>query len=73
MANKHEKRRLSNEDRTNDKGEKHMAVLAKPSNKMVVIRVEDKKKFVENFNNSKPSKEFMESCKKAGRLFGLKK
>lgn len=33
----------------------------------------EKKQFVENFNNGKPSPEFLESCKKASKLFGLKK
>lgn len=50
-----------------------MAVLAKPVNKVPVIRGCDKKKFEEVFNNGKPSKEFMESCEKAGRLFAGKK
>jgi len=50
-----------------------MAVLAKPVNKVPVIRGKDKKRFVEAFNNAKPSKELLESCEKAGRLFGQKK
>lgn len=34
---------------------------------------DEKKQFIENFNSSKPSQEFLESCKKAGKLFGLKR
>lgn len=56
-----------------DKEGVDMAVLTKPVNKVPVIRGNDKKKFVETFNNSKPSKEFMESCEKAGKLFEQKK
>lgn len=33
----------------------------------------EKKQFVENFNNGKPSPEFLGSCKKAGRLFNIDK
>lgn len=50
-----------------------MAVLAKPVDRVPVIRGNDIKKFEETFNNSQPSKEFMESCEKAGRLFERKK
>lgn len=49
-----------------------MTILAKPSNKVPVIRVNDREKFVEAFNNSMPSKELLESCEKAGELFGQK-
>lgn len=48
-----------------------MAVLAKPVERMPVIRVNDRKKFEENFNNSIPSKELMDLCEKAGELFGI--
>lgn len=50
-----------------------MTILAKPSNKVPVIQVKDREKFVEAFNNSMPSKELLESCEKAGELFGQKK
>lgn len=38
-----------------------------------IIRVKDKKEFIKQFNEAKPSKEFFESCRKAGELFGNKK
>lgn len=38
-----------------------------------VIRVKDKKEFIRQFNDSTPTKEFFESCRKAGELFGSKK
>ena len=50
-----------------------MAVLAKPINKMTIIKEEDFKEFVREFNKNKASKEFLESCKKAGKLFGRRK
>ena len=40
--------------------------------KVKVIRVKDKKEFVKKFNEARPSKEFFESCRKAGELFGIK-
>lgn len=49
-----------------------MTILAKPSNKVPIIRVNDREKFVEAFNNSMPSKELLESCEKAGEFFGPK-
>ena len=50
-----------------------MAVLAKPINKISVIKEEDSQKFVHDFNKNKVTKEFLDSCKKAGKLFGNKK
>lgn len=50
-----------------------MAVLAKPINKMTIIKEADFKEFVREFNKNKASKEFLESCKKAGKLFGRRK
>ena len=51
----------------------YMAILAKPVDKVPVIRVNDKKRFEEAFNNAKPSRELIESCEKAGKLFERKK
>ena len=56
----------------NEEG-KIMAVLAKPINKMTIIKEADSKEFVREFNKNKASKEFLESCKKAGKLFGRRK
>lgn len=50
-----------------------MAVLAKPVNKISMIQEKDSRKFVQDFNNNRVSKEFLDSCKKAGRLFGKHK
>lgn len=55
---------------TNKKEENDMAVLAKPINKIAVIKKQDSQEFVREFNKNKVTKEFLESCKKAGRLFG---
>lgn len=33
----------------------------------------EKKQFVENFNNGKPSPEFLESCKKSWQVIWIKK
>lgn len=52
---------------------KDMTVLAKPINKISVVKCEDSPKFVREFNNNKVSKEFLDSCKKAGELFAKKK
>lgn len=50
-----------------------MAVLAKPVNKISVIKNENSQKFVREFNKNKVSNEFLDSCKKAGELFGKRK
>ncbi|WP_143322683.1 hypothetical protein [Clostridium sp. HBUAS56010] len=47
-----------------------MAVLTKPVNKMLVIDKDSSKKFISDFNKSKVTEEFLETCKKAGKLFG---
>lgn len=52
---------------------KDMAVLAKPINRIDVVSKQDSQDFVRKFNKNKVSKEFMDSCKKAGKLFGGKK
>ena len=50
-----------------------MQKLSKPINKITLVRAEHSKKFIEEFNKNKVSEEFLESCKKAGELFGKKK
>ena len=47
-----------------------MAVLAKPINRIAVIKEKESQKFVREF---KVSKDFLDSCKKAGKLFGKRK
>lgn len=42
------------------------------SNKVVIIKAEDSKKFIEDFNKNKVDKKFLESCKKARELFRKK-
>ncbi len=50
-----------------------MVVLAKPINKIAVIKQQDSQEFVREFNKNKVTKEFLDSCKKAGKLFGKRK
>ena len=57
---------------SNKKGGENMAVLAKPINKIAVVRKEESSEFVKDFNKNKVSKEFMASCNKAGKLFKSK-
>ena len=58
---------------TDTKERKHMAVLAKPINKMAIIKEKESRKFVREFNKNKVTNEFLDSCKKAGKLFGKRK
>lgn len=55
-----------------EEGQK-MAVLAKPINRIAVIKEKESQKFVREFNENKVSKDFLDSCKKAGKLFGKRK
>lgn len=50
-----------------------MAVLAKPINRIAVIKKQESQEFVREFNENKVTKEFLDSCKKAGKLFGKRK
>lgn len=50
-----------------------MSVLAKPINRITIIKEQDSKEFVRKFNENKVSEKFLDSCKKAERLFGKKK
>ena len=47
-----------------------MNVLAKPVNRMFIIKEKDSKAFIEELNKNKASEELLKSCEKAGRLFG---
>ncbi len=57
----------------NAKEEINMAVLEKPVNKITVIKKEDSSAFIKEFNRNIVSKEYMNSCKKAGDLFAKRK
>lgn len=50
-----------------------MAVLAKPINRIAVIKRQESQEFVREFNANKVTKDFLKSCKKAGKLFGKRK
>lgn len=65
--------RKGNSHIMNEREEINMAVLAKPNNKITVIKEKESSNFIREFNDNKVTKEFMNSCKKAGRLFGQKK
>lgn len=54
---------------TDTKEGEYMAVLAKPINKMAIIKEKESRKFVREFNENKVTNEFLNSCKKAGKLF----
>lgn len=47
----------------------NMVTLTKPINKMSIISNRDSKSFIQDFNNNKVNNEFLNSCKKAGKLF----
>lgn len=47
-----------------------MNILAKPLNRIFIIKEKDSKVFSEELNKSKASEELLKLCKKAGRLFG---
>lgn len=68
IIGKNEKDNLANKE----EGQK-MAVLAKPINRIAVIKEKESQKFVREFNENKVSKDFLDSCKKAGKLFGKRK
>ena len=57
----------------NRMGGKDMAVLAKPINRIAVVKKQESQKFVREFNENKVTNEFLDSCKKAGKLFGNRK
>lgn len=41
----------------------------KPINRMLIIKEKISQKFIRDFNKNKVTKEFLDSCKKAGKLF----
>lgn len=50
-----------------------MIVLAKPINKIMLIKEKDAVKFLQDFNKNKVSSEFLASCAVAGELFHKRK
>ena len=48
-------------------------VLTKPINKIEIIKNDNTKTFIHEFNKNKVSTEFLSSCKKAADLFGKQK
>ena len=50
-----------------------MAVLAKPINRIAVIKKQESQEFVRDFNKNKVTEDFLDSCRKAGKLFGKRK
>lgn len=52
---------------------KSMAVLAKQINRIFVIKKQESQEFVCQFNKNKVTKNFLETCKKAGKLFDKRK
>lgn len=46
-----------------------MTRVSKPVNRIVIIKKESSRQFLHEFNKNQVTKEFMDSCKKAGELF----
>lgn len=50
-----------------------MITLTKPINRITIIKVEKSPKFIHEFNKNRATEEFLDTCKKAGKLFGKRK
>lgn len=46
---------------------------SKRLNRLPVIKAKDSKQFIKEFNEHLPTKEMIESCRKAGKMFGKAK
>lgn len=46
-----------------------MKILAKPSNRINYIKLENSQEFIKKFNVNVITEEFLEECKKAAKLF----
>lgn len=57
---------------TNKERSENMAVVTKPINRITVIKEKDSREFIREFNKNEISKEFLDTCRKAGKLFGKK-
>lgn len=44
-----------------------------PDNRIVLVKAQELSEFIRSFNENKISKEFLASCRKAGKLFGRNK
>lgn len=53
----------------NKKEGEDMSALTKPINRITIIKESESREFVRKFNQNKVTKEFLDSCKKAGKLF----
>ena len=53
----------------NEEEGENMAVLAKPINRIAVVKKQNSQRFVHKFNENKVTWDFLNSCKKAGSLF----
>lgn len=60
---------MGNKNSTKDKEERHMAILAKPSNRMVKVSASDSKDFKERFNKHVLTPDRIKECEAARRLF----
>lgn len=49
-----------------------MTAITKPINRMTIIKTKESAEFIKNFNKNKVSQEFLESCKKAGKLLSIR-
>lgn len=45
----------------------------KPISKLTIIKEQNSKAFIKEFNKNKISNEFLDSCRKTGRLFKSRK
>ncbi len=50
-----------------------MAVIEKPINRITVIKADESRKFVKDFNSNVVTKEFLDRCEKISAFFGVKK
>lgn len=46
-----------------------MKILAKPCDRINYIKLKNSQEFIKKFNENVITEEFLEECKKAGRLF----
>ena len=49
-----------------------MTTVTKPINRMTIIKTKESAEFIKKCNKNKVSQEFLESCKKAGKLLSIR-
>lgn len=54
------------------RGGTNMTAVTKPINRMTIIKTKESAEFIKKFNKNKVSQEFLESCKKAGKLLSIR-